>query len=226
MTTTLRPPSSARLNGQAKPATPARTPSPPSGLKRNRPRVAIGLAVIAICVLGVVTAVARGAERQLVLALAADVPAGTMLSASDVIAVELPADTGLPTIAQSDLEQIIGQTASVSLSRGTLLNPSMVSDDARVPAGMVLVGIVLDSGQFPIDLREGDQVELVETGAVAAAADGGIANLGAAEVRGITEPTTGSKALVVSLLVPKSSADRVAVSGSQGRLSLVVVGSR
>ncbi|MEZ5378270.1 MAG: SAF domain-containing protein [Acidimicrobiales bacterium] len=226
MTTILRPPTNARLNGQTKPAAAAKAPAPPSGLRRNRPRIAIGLVVIALCVLGVVTAVARGAERTLVLSLAIDVPAGTTLGPSDLIAVELPADTSLPTIANDDIDMIIGTTAAMSLSQGTLLHPSMVTDEARVPDGMVLLGIVVDSGQYPIDLREGDRVELVETGAVIAGSDGGVVNLGEADVRGIAEPTTGGKALVVSLIVPRDAADRVAISGSQGRISLVVVGSR
>lgn len=53
-----------------------------------------------------------------------------------------------------------------------------------------------------------------------------LTNLGTGEVRQVKEPTTGGKALVVSLLVPKTNADAVAAAGADGRISLVVVGSR
>lgn len=225
MTTTLRPPTNARLNGHANSTTPAKVPAPPSALRRNRPRIAIGLAVMALCVLGVVTAVARGSERQQVLALASDVPAGSTINSEDLVAIELPSDTNLPTIGSVDIELIVGETASVTLSKGTLLNRSMVSDEPRVPDGMALLGVVLDSGQYPIDLREGDQVELIEAASASVGAEAGVVNLGGGEVRQIAEPTTGGKALVVSLLVPKESADRVAASGAAGRISLLVVGS-
>jgi len=92
---------------------------------------------------------------------------------------------------------------------------------------MLLIGAVLDPGQYPPGLRESDKVELIEIPAAAAGpSDQTVTNLGTGEVRRIAEPPTGAGALVVSLLVSDGSADVVAAAGAQGRISLVIVGSR
>lgn len=227
MTATLRRSESARLNGHTSKPLQPKPPTQPGGLRRNRPRIAVGLAISALCILGVVAVVGRGADRQQVLALAHSLPAGSAIGADDVVSVELPASSPLPVVLASGQKAIIGQSAAVSLPKGTLLNPSLLTDESRVPAGMALVGVVLDPGQYPTDLNIGDTVDLVQMAPLAAAAtETTINNLGTGDVRQLEEPQTGGKALVVSLLVPKANADAIAAAGADGRISLVVVGSR
>ncbi len=226
MTTILRPPTTARTEPDPPPR-PGRAARPSGALLRNRTRIGIGVVVIVLSVLGVVTLVSRGAQRQTVLALVADVPAGTAITSGDLATVELPVDAGLPVINADQAPTLLGQTATVTLLRGTLLNQSHLSSEARVPAGMSLIGAVLNPGQYPPGLREGDQVELIQTPPVTAGpSDQTVTNLGSGEVRAIAEPPTGASALVVSLLVADNSADAVAAAGAQGRISLVVVGSK
>jgi len=227
MTTILRPPTSTRTEPEPSPPRPGRVARPSGALLRNRTRIGVGVVVIVLSVLGVVTLVSRGAQRQTVLALVADVPAGTAITSGDLATVELPVDAGLPVIKADQAPTLVGQTATVTLLRGTLLNRSHLSTAARVPAGMSLIGAVLNPGQYPPGLREGDQVELIQTPPVTAGpSDQTVRNLGTGEVRAIAEPPTGASALVVSLLVADDSADAVAAAGAQGRISLVVVGSK
>ena len=227
MTTTLRPPSPTRTNGGAPALSPPRPSPAPGALHRNRARIGLGLMIIALSILGVVSILSRGAERRSVLALAGDVPAGSVIDGPDLVTVELPTDAGLAVVRAEDTARLVGQTATVTLLKGTLLNPSHVSSEPRVPDGMALVGAVLNPGQYPVGLREGDQVKLVEAASLASPDDtSGVGELGVGEVQEIAEPPVGSGALVVSLSVADESAARIAAAGADGRISLVVVGSR
>ncbi len=226
MTATARRPAPSQLNGHRPHPLQHKPPASPGGLRRNRPRIAVGLVISALSILGVVAAVSRGADRQQVLALAQDLPAGSTVGPEDVVAVELPANSPLPMILATEQQDIIGQALAASLPKGTLLSRSMLTDEARVPDGMALLGVVLDPGQYPTDLTIGDNVELVQTAPLAAGGAATVTNLGTGEVRQVEEPLTGGKALVVSLLVPRANADAVAAAGAEGRISLVVVGSR
>ncbi len=228
MTTTLRPPAKAQNTSALTPSPANRSRSASAtALRRNRSRIGLGVVVIALSVLGAVTLINRGAERAAALALARDVPAGAVLSADDLITVDLPLDTGVPTVAADDAHMIVGQAASVTLLEGTLLNPSHLSATARVPDGMALLGALLDPGQYPVGLREGDVVRLISSVPSSDLTAGStIEDLGTAEVVEMAEPITGPGALVVSLLVPDAQAGRVSTAGAEGRISLVVVESR
>lgn len=226
MTATLRRSDSVRLNGQTPEPLRPKTPTPPGGLRRSRPRIAVGLALAALCILGVVTVIGRSTDRVQVLALADHVAAGSIINADDLVVIDLPTASPLPSVLATDQASIVGQSVAVSLPKGTLLNRSLLTDEARVPEGMALLGVILDAGQYPTDLRIGDTVELVQASPLAATAEASVTNLGTAEVRQVEEPSTGGKALVVSLLVPKANADAIAAAGADGRISLVVVGSR
>lgn len=227
MTTLLRPPAGGRKKEAPEPPASPAKPRTPAGLRRNRSRIGLGLVVIALSVLGTVTLVSRSAERERVLALAREIPAGVAITDADLITVELPLDTGLPMIASADSASVVGQAATATLPAGTLLHRSHLAPDARIPDGMALLGTVLDPGEYPVGLREGDEVRLIA--APATSADPGspeAMDLGVGEVRELAEPPTGSGALVASLLVPQDSAAPISAAGAQGRISLVVIGTR
>ena len=227
MTTLLRPAVGGRANEVPEPeASPAR-PRTPAGLRRNRSRIGMGLVLIALSVLGTVALVSRSAQRQQVLALVREVPAGAAVTDADLITVELPLDTGLPVITSGDSAEVLGQVAAGRLPAGTLLHRSHLAPHVRIPEGMALLGAVLDPGEYPVGLREGDEVRLIAApGPSADAGDPAVTDLGVGQVRELAEPPTGSGALVVSLLVPRDSAAAISAAGGQGRISLVVIGDR
>ena len=91
---------------------------------------------------------------------------------------------------------------------------------------MVIAGATLKPGQFPIGLRAGDNVLLVETPpvtATGAAAEPIIR--GTAQVLDVERLDESSVALAVSLVIPATSASPIASAGAGGRLTLVVVGA-
>ena len=227
MTTLLRPAAGGRAKEVPEPEASPAKPRTPAGLRRNRSRIGMGLVVIALSVLGTVALVSRSAQRQQVLALVREVPAGAAITDADLTTVELPLDTGLPVIASADSAKVLGQVAAGTLPGGTLLHRSHLAPHVRIPEGMALLGAVLEAGEYPVGLREGDEVRLIAApGPSADAGNPGVADLGVGEVRELAEPPTGSAALVVSLLVPGDSAAAISAAGGEGRISLVVIGER
>jgi hypothetical protein len=89
---------------------------------------------------------------------------------------------------------------------------------------MALAGAMLEPGQYPVGLRSGDTVELVEIPSLSATEDAAAPLArGAAQVVEIDETDDSSSSIVVALLVPADAATAVAAAGASGRLTLIVV---
>ena len=196
-------------------------------LRRNRTRVAFGALVIVLSVLGVTTLYSRASDRVDVLSVRRTVAAGQQITADDLGTVSISANTELRTMPASDLSRALGKIAVVALVPGSLLISSQLSDGPRVPPGMAIVGATLKPGQYPVGLRAGDDVTLVETplptatGAAATPID-----RGTARVLETDQLKDAGSTLTVSLVVPAAGATPVASAGSAGRLTLVVIGAR
>lgn len=221
MTTTLtRPKASLPLDGRRPP------PAPEPVGRRNRARMALGLVVLVLCVLGAITLYGNASERIEVLAVRQSVAPGQQITAEDIGMVSISADSNLRTLPASQHGDVIGQIAAVGLVPGSLLAPTQISDGPRVPSGMVITGATLKPGQFPIGLRAGDDVQLIETPlATAAGAAAEPITRGSAQVLDVERLDDASPSLAVSLIVPANSASPIASAGAGGRLTLIVVGA-
>lgn len=221
MTTTLtRPKLSPATNGQRP------TPAPEPAGRRNRARMALGVVVLVLCVLGAITLYGNASDRIEVLAVRRSVAPGQQITAEDVRSVSISSDSTLQTLSASQRSDVIGQIAAVGLVPGSLLAPTQISDGPRVPAGTVITGATLKPGQFPIGLRAGDNVLLIETPlATATGAAAEPLERGSARVLDVEELDDASATIAVSLVVPDDAASPVASAGAGGRLTLVVVGA-
>lgn len=211
-------------------ASPPRTaPQPPavserSG-QRNRTRMALGLVVVVLCVLIAMTLYRHATNRDEVIAVRRPIAAGQQITASDVETVAISTDPAVLTVAASRQGDVIGQIATVGLLPGSLLSPNQISAGPRVPPGMVIAGATLKPGQFPIGLRPGDHVMLVETSpSTATGAPGDPIRRGIARVLEVEQLKDSSSSIAVSLIVPVNDAATVAAAGAAGRLNLVVIG--
>ncbi len=220
MTTTIGPhkPAPASPNGVRT------TPSPVGAARRNRTRIALGLVVIVVCVLATGSLFSSANKRVPVLAIRRAVPAGHTIAADDLAVVRVSAGPGIRTVTASNRERLVGRVASRMLVTGSLLAPEDVSDAARVPDGMAVVGAALKIGQYPVSLAPGDNVELIETASLTTNGDAAApTGRGHATVIDIAQRKDSPDALAVSLLVPSATAPDVASAGVAGRLSVVVV---
>jgi hypothetical protein len=81
---------------------------------------------------------------------------------------------------------------------------------------------VLKGGQFPIGLKIGDSVEIIETTAPDAASPGKPVSRGIGTMTDLSDSTDGQSLRTVSIAVPGENAAAISAAGAAGRVSLVV----
>jgi hypothetical protein len=178
-----------------------------------------------LCVLGAITLYGNASDRIEVLAVRRSVAPGQQITSEDIGIVSISSDSTLRTLSSSQRGTVVGQIAAVGLVPGSLLSPSQVTNGPLVPDGMVITGATLKPGQFPIGLRAGDDVLLVEMPPTTAS--GGAAapiEHGRARVLDVDQLKDAGSSTAVALVVPSTAAAVVASAGAGGRLTLVVVG--
>jgi hypothetical protein len=221
MTATLtrpRPPASS--NGHQPPAPPARKTT-----RINRTRAGLGVLVIALSIVAVLTLYSSADDRTQVLALRARVPAGQAITQSDLTTVEVPADSTLAIVAADQASSVVGQVALSTLEPGMLLAPSLVAAQPLVPTGTSVIGATLKPGQYPVGLRVGDTVRVVETPVATSTQATPAIDRGTARIVDLAEAQAGVTGIAVSLLVGDDATVALSSAGAAGRLSLAVVAS-
>ncbi|WP_432887920.1 SAF domain-containing protein [Kribbella sp. CA-245084] len=103
-------------------------------------------------------------ERQAVIQVSQDVGVGQKITTADLTEARVAADVpGL--VPASRAQEVVGLFAKVAISKGQLLDKSMLTRQGPLQPGKAAVGIVLAAGRTPADgLASGDLVELVRIG--------------------------------------------------------------
>ena len=182
---------------------------------RHRGRVAAGTALLATSAVLAVLVYGNLGDRSAVLAVSAEIRPGQVIEENDLRIVRVAADPGVATIAASRRGEIVGRRASVGLLPGALLGPESVTDGPTVPAGSTVIGAVVKPGQYPIGLREGDEVVVLVTGD---GPDG--SGTGVEAVIVSVSSRSGPEGTAISLAVPSTDSSALARAGAQGRLLL------
>ncbi len=209
-----------------------RIPVPP---RRRRPGLAaLGLLIVLGCA-GVSGAlVLRSNDKTTVLTMARAVPAGHVMTASDLSTADI-SGTGLTAIAAASAGTVTGKTAAVDLLPGTLLASGMLTRD-RVPGpDQAVVGLALKPGQLPqAELTPGTRVMVIRVPTAAAQQlPAGEANAGSSGSDVLVPEATvlsvdddpASAGRLVSLVVAKDVAAALARAGATGAVSLAVIAS-
>lgn len=156
-------------------------------VSRRWRRTILATVLIAIGVVGNLVVYAAQDDRQIVLQLASDVPAGRALTSMDLIDVALAFDAGVPLISVSDAHAVIGQYAVTRLVAGTLLTPAMIQPDTLLTPGQAVVAIRVEESGIPAGLGPRSSVDLIigsssPTGAPLIAAE--VVEIGNADIAG------------------------------------------
>jgi hypothetical protein len=187
--------------------------------------MAVGLVVMVLCTLIAMTLYQHATRRIEVLAVRRSVAAGQQITAADLETVAISSDSAVQTLSAARRSAVVGRIAAVGLVPGSLLSPNQISAGPRVPPGMVITGATLKPGQFPLGLRAGDEVMLVETlPATATGAPADPIGRGTARVLEVESLKDSNSSIAASLIVPVDVAATVASAGAAGRINLVVVG--
>jgi hypothetical protein len=221
----------ANQDQHARSATKPQRPAPPGPLKPTRARrrpalIALGLALVALSVLGSVYLVSTLGQTYQVLAITKDVARGAPVTAANLGVAELPVGAGStllkPVLADQLDEMTTGKVATADLKAGQLLAADSVATELRPPAGQSIVGIALAPNQMPTQaLKAGDSVRVVETPATGGEPPARAPFAIAATVVSTQQITIGEQT-VVDVQVTSSTAADLAARAASGRVAIVI----
>ncbi|GAA0409315.1 hypothetical protein GCM10009541_60550 [Micromonospora gifhornensis] len=141
--------------------------APPKVVRQRRVRPGLlGLAVLLIALGGLGSAFAVNSVRATgsYLAVARTVEVGSVVSASDLVSVQVAGGQGLDPVPAGRLADVVGMRAAVSLAPGTLLTMSQLTDKPLLGPGQQQIALGLRTAQVPAPkLRPGDEILLVST---------------------------------------------------------------
>lgn len=204
---------------------PGTTAVAPPRRRVRLPQVAIGLLVTLGFALTALLVHLGSVERVPVLALSGDVARGEVISESDVSVIHIGSGAGVTHLGRKDLRRVVGQTALVDLSEGSLLTVDVLADGAVVEEGQGVVGLLLDPGQYPASgLGAGDEVLVIRSASEAPEVESGPSDVVIARdatVSAVEE--LGGDQRLVSIVAEEADAAAVAAAAGAGSLRLVMV---
>jgi SAF domain len=167
---------------------------------------------------------AAGAKTAVVV-LVRDVPAGHVITRSDVSTVDVAG--AVTAIAGGRLDSVVGQAAVVHLLPNMLLQRSMVTSASGLSSTQAQVGVAVRSGQIPADgLSPGDMVEVAALPAANATVQVTPQVLvERAEVFAVRDDPATPGGTLLTLVVPTAQAVPVAAASVAGQIALIRVGA-
>ena len=135
-----------------------------SRLRRLDLRVAVGLLLMLVAVLGGASLIRSAQDRIPVLVAAGSVQPGEVIESSDLRVVEMSVPVGVAYLSASAEGQIEGRVAAEPLWDGKVLGPGSVAEAPPVAAGMVAITLLLPpESAVGGDVRSGDRVAVLSS---------------------------------------------------------------
>lgn len=225
--------------GRSANGSPARVPvgldGPGSGPGTSRsrvPEIAVGVLVLVVSGLAALWLFQSSTDRTAVLALAGPVERGEVVTAEDLVTVEVAADEAIAVTRPGEVDGVVGRVALVDLPAGSLITASQVASADEVEVGEGVVGLRLEAGQVPaLRLTPGTTVSVLLTPPSAMASESLTASQIEARSEVLVDAATvvdaaalgGQGEMVVSLSMTEDEARMVASAATLGRVRLVQV---
>ncbi|GGL33061.1 SAF domain-containing protein [Planomonospora parontospora] len=186
----------------------------------------LGGVLVAACALASAAITLRAGTPSGAVAVRSDLPAGHVLDADDLRPVTGAVDAGL--IPASRAASLVGRKLTVPVVAGALLTEKNVGGSATHPRpDQALIGAAVRPGQYAPGLAPGDRVAVTEIpGDAVTAGAGGTRTRTQSVVAVVTEvrrPDQPQSPAVVTLLLPRSDAEKIAAPVAQGMFTLVQV---
>ncbi len=133
-------------------------------LRRLDLRVAVGLLLMLVAVLGGASLIRTAQHRTPILVAARTVRPGEFIEASDLRVVEVSVPAGVAYLPASAEEDVSGRVAAEPLSEGKILAPGSVSDASPLAPGMVAMSLLLpQESAVGGAIRAGDRVAVLSS---------------------------------------------------------------
>ena len=157
-------------------------------------------------------------QRVQVLAAGDTIRAGEVITKEDLMSASVSSD--LRTLIRADqIDQVVGRTARVEVSKGQLLDTSQIATTPMPGGDKQVVGISVASGRFPAGgLGSGDVVNVVYVGTQSVSVDDAQV-LKAVPSSGTDNDWTSGA--VISLIVDKKDAAKLASASANGTIAVV-----
>jgi len=223
MTTTLQPAQAQAQAQQPRRAQPSQTA--PVKTRRRGQAIAVGVALIVIGALATYLVFQSLGKTQTVFTAKSDIGRGQVIDAGQLSELQIGSGQAVDGYTPDEVEQLVGQFATVDLPAGSLFTSKNTASSVGVPEGQSMVGVPLKPGQLPSStLVAGDKVRLVGSQALDASGrqvtdegsvpvDAIVANVHFDEVANLT---------VVDVLVPSGKAPDLASRAAGGSLALIL----
>jgi Flp pilus assembly protein CpaB len=201
-----------------------------SRLRRLDLRVAVGLLLMLVAVLGGASLIRNAQARTPVLVAAGSVQPGEVIGPSDLRVVEMSVPAGVAYLSASAEGQIEGRVAAEPLWDGKVLGPGSVAEAPPVAAGMVAITLLLPpESAVGGDVRSGDRVAVLSSPGVDEA--GGNQQKAATTILLPDVPvlsvrdasTSEGEGVFVTLTLRLDEARAVAEARASGRVDLVLL---
>ena len=137
-----------------------------SGLQtRRRPLQAVlSVALVLVSLAVFVGLYTRADHQQPVVVVTSTVYPGQRIAAGELETAEISSSGSVSSVPASDIGQVIGQYATVTLEPGSLLDVHDVTTTSPLGSGLAVVGVALKAGQLPATgVEPGDEVMVVQT---------------------------------------------------------------
>ncbi len=135
-----------------------------SRLRRLDLRVAVGLLLMLVAVLGGASLIRSAQDRVPVLVAAGSVQPGEVIGPSDLRVVEMSVPADVAYLSASAEGQVEGRVAAEPLWDGKVLGPGSVAEAPPVAAGMVAITLLLPpESAVGGDIRSGDRVAVLSS---------------------------------------------------------------
>jgi SAF domain len=127
--------------------------------------MALASAVVVFASIAAFAEIYASANHQVaVLIVTETIQQGQRINGSELGQANVTTSGGLAPIAVSDVAQLSGKRAAVTIPAGSLLTAGDVTDSQPISLGDAVVGMALKAGQFPSSgVDPGDQVMIVQT---------------------------------------------------------------
>ena len=201
-----------------------------SRLRRLDLRVAVGLLLMLVAVLGGASLIRSAQARTPVLVAVGTVQPGDVIEATDLRVVEVSLPAGIAYLPASMEGEVVGRVAAEPLWEGKILAPGSVSDAPPLAPGMVAITVLLpQESAVGGSIRAGDRVAVLSS---PGANEAGVGRQKSATTILFTEvpvlsvrqvSTAEGEGLLVTLTLRLEEARALAQARNSGRVDLAWV---
>lgn len=207
------------------PQRPTGAPAPRRAGRRSGRRVTAGVLLVLLTVVTFWQVDLRQHAAESFISVVRAVPAGQVVTDSDVAVVRVSNPSGLALLAADRRGEVIGRTAAVPLAAGSLLTVGQLGPAAWPPAGQAVIAVPVKPGRAPAGLAAGSRVVVLVVPATGAGQDPSMFAGARRAVASVVSVSAGADQVGTQLVTLVLAADAAeTLASSSGDVSIVQLG--